>query len=144
MQNGQSSSARRLLMISNDRRKADMEQLGRKYGSQIRQLYKEIAGTNGTLDKVRPFLHGKDLIPLGHGPDFGDIWAIVYCLEHAMQGNHVDCFVFLDEEIEKHQDPKRTLVWALLKMNACWYPTLAAASAFLDAIFPIVGVESGS
>ena len=128
-----------LLLVSNDPWKPYTVRLIEEHYLFIQGFYGEVAATTGTARSVQHLL---PLIrDLGHGPDWGDIKAIWYCLEHTALGRRVHAMVFLSEEVEKHQIFKIALASSLLKLNTCWLPTPATAAEFLSAIQALWHVE---
>lgn len=121
-----------LLLVSNDPWKPDAVRLIEEHYLLIQDFYGEVAATTGTAQAVQHLL--PVIRDLGHGPDWGDIRAIWYCLEHAALGRRVHAMVFLSEEVDKHQIFKDALASSLLKLNTCWLPTPATAAELLAAI----------
>jgi hypothetical protein len=123
-----------LLLVANNERKDALTHIVDGHQRVIHGRYDVMAGTTGTLEAVQKRFPTKQFIDLGHGPEFGDIWAIVFMLEHLARGSRLEALVLFDPDIEKHQPFKLALFLSLLKANAVWFPTPASAAAFFHAV----------
>jgi len=140
MQNGQSPENPILLTAVNDPYKSDYDRFMVSMFPAFDARYNTIAGTSGTLKIVEKYLPHKRLIDLGHGPDFGDIWAITFMLEQLAAGRRLEALILIHPSSgQLHRDFILVLMLSLLKANVVWWPTLASAAAFFNAIAPGVG-----
>jgi hypothetical protein len=139
--NGKMFGNSALLLVANNDLKDALTQTLDVHQRVINGRYDVMAGTTGTLEVVKKRFPTKQFIDLGHGPEFGDIWAIVFMLEQLAMGRRLEALVLFDPEIEKHQPFKLALLLSLMKANAVWFPTPASAAAFFHAI-DSSGVES--
>lgn len=123
-----------LLAVANDALKPDVAQIFQAYRDVIDTRYDIIAGTTGTLSMVKEFFPSKWTVDLGHGPDFGDIRATMFVIEHRAAGRRLEALVLLDPSMEPHQLDKTVLLFSLIKAGAVFWPTPASATAFLASL----------
>jgi len=76
-----------LLLVANNELKDALTHIVDGHQRVINGRYDVMAGTTGTLEVVQKRFPTKQFIDLGHGPEFGDIWAIVFMLEHLASGS---------------------------------------------------------
>jgi len=70
-----------LMLVANNELKDALTHIVDGHQRVIHGRYDVMAGTTGTLEVVQKRFPTKQFIDLGHGPEFGDIWAIVFMLE---------------------------------------------------------------
>jgi hypothetical protein len=134
---------RDVVLVANDQVKRAMAQLVEEFSPVIRQHYRDIAGTMGTANAVRPWLPMVQLLGPGpasedHSP-LGRAWHMLlavaaYCRERVQWQREVHLFVFFDAEIETHQPFREMLTASLVLPGAYWFPTPATARAYLHAL----------